>query len=206
MHIETLIVGPIETNCYILSDPESHEAVIIDAGDEEQDILDYVQKNNLQVKYLLNTHGHFDHTQANDFLREHTGAPLAIHADDVDLLTDPDKVPGYAYAHACKAPDIILHNGDSICFGPYELRVIYTPGHTKGGCCFYEVNEKVCFTGDTLFRGTIGRTDLYGGSYPALLKSVRERMQVVADDVTIYPGHGAETDMAFERRTNMYLK
>ena len=207
MNIETLVVGPIETNCYIASDPVSREAVIIDAGDDAEEILAYVEQNRLQVKYLLNTHGHFDHIQANDAIRAKTGALLAIHADDVELLTSPEKVSAgmMSVVHGCREPELVLHNGDTIAFGPYQLRVIYTPGHSKGGCCFYEVQEKVCFTGDTLFRGSIGRTDLYGGNYAVLLKSVRERLQVVADDVTIYPGHGPESTMAFERRANPYL-
>lgn len=207
MNIETLVVGPIETNCYIASDPVSREAVIIDAGDDAEEILAYVEQNRLQVKYLLNTHGHFDHIQANDAIREKTGAQLAIHADDVELLASPEKVSAgmMSVIHGCREPELVLHNGDTIAFGPYQLRVIYTPGHSKGGCCFYEVQEKVCFTGDTLFRGSIGRTDLYGGNYVVLLKSVRERLQVVADDVTIYPGHGPESTMAFERRANPYL-
>ena len=207
MNIETLVVGPIETNCYIASDPVSREAVIIDAGDDAEEILAYVEQNRLQVKYLLNTHGHFDHIQANDAIREKTGAQLAIHADDVELLASPEKVNAgmMSVIHGCREPELVLHNGDTIAFGPYQLRVIYTPGHSKGGCCFYEVQEKVCFTGDTLFRGSIGRTDLYGGNYVVLLKSVRERLQVVADDVTIYPGHGPESTMAFERRANPYL-
>ena len=207
MNIETLVVGPIETNCYIASDPVSREAVIIDAGDDAEKILAYVEQNRLQIKYLLNTHGHFDHIQANDAIREKTGAQLAIHADDVELLASPEKVNAgmMSVIHGCREPELVLHNGDTIAFGPYQLRVIYTPGHSKGGCCFYEVQEKVCFTGDTLFRGSIGRTDLYGGNYVVLLKSVRERLQVVADDVTIYPGHGPESTMAFERRANPYL-
>lgn len=207
MNIETLVVGPIETNCYIVSDPVSREAVIIDAGDDAEEILAYVEQNQLQVKYLLNTHGHFDHIQANDTIREKTGAQLATHADDVELLISPEKVSAgmMSVIHGCREPELILHNGDTIAFGPYQLRVLYTPGHSKGGCCFYELQEKVCFTGDTLFRGSIGRTDLYGGNYAVLLKSVRERLQVVADDATIYPGHGPESTMAFERRANPYL-
>lgn len=208
MQIETLVVGPIETNCYVLSDPDSKEAIVIDAGDEAAYILNYINEQGLQVKYILNTHGHYDHTQANDAIREKTGAPLGIHVDDAELLAVPEKVSGRMMikANPCKAPELLLHNGDMISFGKYELQVIYTPGHTKGGCCFYEANEKVCFTGDTLFKGTIGRTDLYGGNYGVLTNSVRERLSVVADDVTVYPGHGEESTMAFERRTNPYLK
>lgn len=208
MNIETLVVGPIETNCYVLSDPVSREAVVIDAGDDGDSIWQVIQQKQLQVKYILNTHGHFDHIQANDSLRDKTGAPLAIHADDAELLLAPEKVCAgmYMQVNGCREPEILLHNGDVISFGPYQLHVIYTPGHSRGGCCFYEVAEKVCFTGDTLFRGSIGRTDLYGGDYAVLLKSVRERLQLLADDTVIYPGHGPESTMAFERKNNPYLK
>lgn len=208
MKIKTLVVGPVETNCYVVSDPVSREAVVIDAGDNADEILAYIQQEQLQVRYVLNTHGHFDHTQANDEVRQTTGAPLAIHADDAELLQIPEKVSASLYmsARGCRAPEIVLHNGDTLAFGPYQLRVIYTPGHSKGGCCFYEVDEKVCFTGDTLFKGSIGRVDLYGGDYGVLLKSVRDRLQVLADDTVIYPGHGPESNMAFERKANPYLK
>ena len=182
--------------------------MVIDAGDDGDSIWQWIQQKQLQVKYILNTHGHFDHIQANDSLRDKTGAPLAIHADDAELLLAPEKVCAgmYMQVNGCREPEILLHNGDVISFGPYQLRVIYTPGHSRGGCCFYEVAEKVCFTGDTLFRGSIGRTDLYGGDYALLLKSVRERLQLLADDTVIYPGHGPESVMAFERKNNPYLK
>ncbi len=208
MHIETIVVGPIETNCYIVSDPETKEAVVIDAGDDAADIIDYLERNQLQVKTILNTHGHYDHTQANDAIRAKTGAPLAIHSDDADLLENPAKVSSrmFVAANACNPPELLLHNGDLISFGKYQLQVIYTPGHTKGGCCFYEANEAVCFTGDTLFRGSIGRTDLYGGNHATLLHSVQERLHKLPDDVVVYPGHGPESTMAFERKNNPFLK
>lgn len=208
MHIETLVVGPLETNCYVASDPESKEAVVIDAGDEAAYILHYLEQNGLQVKTILNTHGHYDHTQANDAVREKTGAPLAIHTDDAELLAVPEKVSSrmMVKANPCKPPELLLHNNDVISFGKYSLKVIFTPGHTKGGCCFYEPSEKVCFTGDTLFRGGVGRTDLYGGNYGVLQHSIQERLHKLPDDVTIYPGHGPESTMAFERKNNPFLK
>ena len=207
MNIEVLVVGPIETNCYIVSDPDTKEAVIIDAGDDADLILRYIENHGLKVKYLLNTHGHFDHMQANDAVRDKTGAPLGIHADDVELLLHPEKVSGgmFMQVKSCREPEKILHNGDILFFGACQLQVIYTPGHSRGGCCFYAAKEKVCFTGDTLFRGSVGRTDLYGGNMANLRKSVNERLAVLPDDVTIYPGHGPESDMAFERRANPYL-
>lgn len=208
MKIKTLPVGSLATNCYIVSDPDSHEAVVIDAGDEAEYLLRYIESNELQVKAILNTHGHYDHTQANDTLREKTGAPLGIHTDDAELLAVPEKVSSrmMVKANPCKAPELLLHNGDVISFGKYQLQVIYTPGHSKGGCCFYEANEKVCFTGDTLFRNGVGRTDLYGGNYGVLMHSIRDRLHKVPDDVTIYPGHGPESTMQFERKNNPFLK
>lgn len=208
MHIERLEVGTLETNCYILSDPISKEAVVIDAGADVAEILYYLEHQQLKVKLVLNTHGHYDHTQANDALREATGAPLAIHCDDAELLAIPEKVSAkmMAKADACKPAEQLLHNGDSISFGSYQLQVIYTPGHTKGGCCFYETNEKVCFTGDTLFQGGVGRTDLYGGNYTALMHSIRERLHKLPDDVIIYPGHGPSSTMGLERKYNPFFK
>ena len=116
MNIETLVVGPLETNCYILSDPVSREAVVIDAGDDGDSIWQVIQQKQLQVKYILNTHGHFDHIQANDSLRDKTGAPLAIHADDAELLLAPEKVSAgmYMQVNGCREPEILLHNGDVI--------------------------------------------------------------------------------------------
>lgn len=208
MQIETLVVGPIETNCYIISDPESKEAVVIDAGDEADYIISTIQAKELKVVQLLNTHGHYDHTQANDAVRIATGAPLAIHSDDAELLAVPEKVSSrmMVKANACKAPEQLLHNGDLIPFGKYQLQVIYTPGHSKGGCCFYEAGQKVCFTGDTLFKGGVGRTDLYGGNYSVLMHSIAERLHRLPDDVTIYPGHGPESTLGFERKNNPFLK
>lgn len=208
MHIETLAVGPLETNCYVVSDEDSKEAIIIDAGDEAPYILNYIAQNELKVTMLINTHGHYDHTQANDSIRETTGAPLAIHCDDAELLAVPEKVSSkmMVKANPCKAPELLLHHNDVISFGKYHLKVIYTPGHTKGGCCFYEENEKACFSGDTLFKAGVGRTDLYGGNYPSLLHSIRERLGQLPDDVIIYPGHGPCSTMGFERKNNPFLK
>ena len=206
MNIETLVVGPIETNCYVLSDPVSREAVVIDAGDDGDSIWQVIQQKQLQVKYILNTHGHFDHIQANDSLRDKTGAPLAIHADDAELLLAPEKVSAgmYMQVNGCREPEILLHNGDVISFGPYQLRVIYTPGHTKGGCCYYEEKEKALFSGDTIFMESIGRTDLPTGNTAQLLDSVRNKVLVLPDDVKIYPGHGPETTVAYEAANNPY--
>lgn len=208
MKIETLVVGPIEANCYILSSLQTKEAVVIDPGDDGDLILNYINQEHLQVKYILNTHGHFDHVGANDLIREATKAQVAIHIDDHELILEPKKASSSFYTNepGLQKADLLLHNNDTIAFGEYELQVIYTPGHTKGGCCFYEPQAKVCFTGDTLFKGTVGRTDLYGGDYVAIVNSVKKRLSIVADETIIYPGHGPETTMKIERRVNPYVK
>lgn len=203
MDIKTLIVGSIQENCYIASHPVSKEAIVVDPGDEADMIIGYIRDHDLQVQYILLTHGHHDHIGAVAEVKQFTGAQVAIHTDDQEMLTNAAKNLGDI---VLSPADILLHNNDIISFGDYHLRVIYTPGHTRGGCCFYEADEKICFSGDTLFKGTVGRTDLYGGDYGAILVSVRERLSVVADDCAVYPGHGPETTMAYERKVNPYVR
>lgn len=203
MDIKTLIVGPIQENCYIAAHPQSKEAVVIDPGDEADMIIDHIREHELKVKYILLTHGHHDHIGAVAEVKKATGALVAIHADDQAMLVDVSKNLGDIILEPA---DMILHNNDVLSFGGYHLRVIYTPGHTQGGCCYYEASEKVCFTGDTLFKGTVGRTDLYGGDYGAILVSVRERLAIVADDCAIFPGHGPSSTMAYERKVNPYVR
>ena len=206
MKIKKMLVSELETNCYILSDEDTKEAVIIDPGDDGVVLMEYIDGEKLNVKYILNTHGHNDHVGNDDYMKEKTGALVAIHADDVDILTNPKLYIADDNILAQSAPDIILHNGDEITFGRYKLTVLYTPGHTKGGVCFWEKEQKLCFSGDTLFRGTVGRADLYGGDIETLLKSVRERMAKIPDDTQIYPGHGPATTMGYERKLNRYLR
>ena len=206
MKIKKMLVSDYDTNCYILSDEETKEAVIIDPGDDGVVLMEYVDGENLKVKYILNTHGHNDHVGNNDYMKEKTGALVAIHADDVDILQNPQLYMKYDGLQGQSAPDIILHNGDEIHFGKYTLTVIYTPGHTKGGVCFWEKNENVCFCGDTLFRGTVGRVDLYGGDLTTIINSVQKRLAVLKDDTQLYPGHGPATTMGYERKLNRYVR
>jgi glyoxylase-like metal-dependent hydrolase (beta-lactamase superfamily II) len=157
MEIKVLVVGEIDTNCYVVSDPETKEAVVIDPGDEGSLIMDYIASKELRVKYILDTHGHFDHMEAVEYLRQATGALYGIHIDDEELVLEPQRAAKGMLINAvpCRPADLKLRNGDVIEFGHYKLKVIYTPGHTKGGCCFYEENEKVCFSGDTLFKNNL---------------------------------------------------
>lgn len=208
MKIKALTVGPIMENCYILYDEKTLDAIIIDPGDEADRILSVVQKLNLRVKYIVNTHGHADHIGANgELLRSLPGAKLAIHADDAAMLTDPSlnlSISGYMGRTIISPPaDIILHEGDTIDFGSCSLKVIHTPGHTPGGICL--VGEGVVMSGDSLFEGSIGRTDLPGGSMRDLVAALKKKILVLDPDLKVYPGHGGPTEIGFERNTNPYL-
>ena len=204
--VDTLVVGPIEENCYVLKDEETNEGVIIDAGDNGQEILAYVKDNGIDVKLLVNTHGHWDHIGAADVLRDALGAQLAIHREDAPMLTaSEEEMAVYSVFVGKKKPaEILLEDGDVINFGKSSLKVIHTPGHTKGGICLY--GGGCLFSGDTLFASSVGRTDLPGGDYHEILHSVNVALAQVADETKVYPGHGPASRMGRERRCNPYLQ
>lgn len=185
-----MMVGPLMVNCYLVGCKETGEAAVIDPGGDVQRIVSELVKRNLTVKYILNTHGHWDHTGGNDELRAITRAPLLIHRADAPALN--------------QAPDGFLEEGEQIRFGTHTLGVLHTPGHSPGGVCF--VSPGVVFCGDTLFAGSIGRTDLPGGSCPQLIEGVRAKLFCLADDVRVYPGHGEATTIGEERRHNPFFE
>ncbi len=204
--VETLVVGPIEENCYVLRDDDTSEGIIIDPGDNGQEILAYVRDNGIQVKLIVNTHGHWDHIGAVDFLRDELAVGLAIHADDASMLTATrEEMAAYSVFAGGKRPaEILLKDGDTISFGNSSLKVIHTPGHTRGGICLY--GGGCLFSGDTLFAGSVGRTDFPGGDYRAILHSVNVQLEQVDDAARVFPGHGPATRMGRERRCNPYLQ
>lgn len=204
--VDTLVVGPIEENCYVLKDEETNEGVIIDAGDNGQEILAYVKDNGIDVKLLVNTHGHWDHIGAVDVLRDALGVQLAIHREDALMLTaSEEEMAVYSVFVGRKKPaEILLEDGDVINFGKSSLKVIHTPGHTRGGICLY--GGGCLFSGDTLFASSVGRTDLPGGDYHEILHSVNVSLAQVADETKVYPGHGPASRMGRERRCNPYLQ
>lgn len=204
--VETLVVGPIEENCYVLKDEETGHGLIIDPGDNGQEILAYVRDNHIEVDLIVNTHGHWDHIGAVDFLRDALQVRLAIHGEDASMLTATrEEMAAYSIFAGGKRPaEILLKDGDTVKFGHCSLQVMHTPGHTKGGICLY--GGGCLFSGDTLFAGSVGRTDLPGGDYREMLESVRSKLKSVADDTKVYPGHGPATSMGRERRCNPYLQ
>lgn len=206
MIIKKLSVGPIMANCFILGCEQTKEAVVIDPGDEADRILMELAKAELKVTCIINTHGHFDHVGANKKLKEVTGAVLAIHPDDAPMLSELSRSAatfGLA-AENSPAPDLLLKNADEITFGNITLQVIHTPGHSRGGICLYTKGH--LFAGDTLFAGSIGRTDLPGGDYDTLIASIKEKLLNLPDDTVVYTGHGPETTLMNEKRMNPFLR
>lgn len=207
MLLETIVVGPLGVNCFILGDKESNEAVVVDPGADCDLILAAVNRFGLKVKYVVNTHGHFDHVGCNRALVDATGAELLIHEKDVALL-------GLASVSAQKyglrvedspAPSRYLADGMRLEFGRRQIEVLHTPGHTPGGCCLLLANEKVAITGDTLFADSVGRTDLPGGSHEQLIASIKAKLMPLPDETVVWPGHGPSSTIGIERRMNPYI-
>jgi glyoxylase-like metal-dependent hydrolase (beta-lactamase superfamily II) len=193
-------------NCFILGCESTQEAVVIDPGDDADQILMALSKLDLKVKYLINTHGHFDHVGANKRMKEVTGAKIAIHPDDEPMLGELSRSASMFGLSAENSPpaDILLKDGDEIQFGDITLKVIHTPGHSRGGVSLFTPGH--LFSGDTLFAGSIGRTDLPGGHYDTLISSIKEKLLILDDDTQVYTGHGPETTIANEKRMNPFLR
>lgn len=207
MIFESLEVGPLGVNCFILGCEETGQGVVIDAGGDARDIIAVVERRGLSIAHIINTHGHFDHIGANRALKERFGANLMIHAADIPLLgraADIAKAYGIPGENSPQ-PDTCLEDGMEISFGRLAMTVLHTPGHSPGGCCFYLEAEQKIITGDTLFADSIGRTDLPGGSHEQLLDSVRAKLFTLPDNVVAYPGHGPETTIGHEKRHNPYF-
>ena len=205
MIIKTLAVGPIQANCFILGCEDTLEAVVIDPGEEGDRILQTVADSNLIVKYIINTHGHMDHVSANKRIHDVTGAPIFIHSLDAPML---DQVADSAAAWGIKAedspaPERELKDGDEITFGKITLTVIHTPGHTQGGISLYATDD--VFVGDTLFAGSIGRTDFPGGSFETIKESIQQKLFKLGDDVRVHTGHGPTTTIGQEKRHNPFV-
>lgn len=203
--VRSRAVGPIRSNSYLLFDPEAGEGVIIDAGDEAHAILGMLSPG-IRVRYIVATHGHFDHVSAIDEVREALGARFYIHEAEKEILelTPQLSLRWVGVSYQAPEPDGFLHDGDIIDVGGMRVRVIHTPGHSPGSICLYV--DDVLFSGDTLFAGSVGRTDAPGGSMEILAASIRERLYVLDDDVTVYPGHGPPTTIGVEKRTNPFVK
>ncbi len=204
---EILAVGPLQCNCSVIADESSREAMVIDPGDDIDDILAIINKHRLTVKQIVITHAHIDHVGGAMKLKKLTNAPILLNQNDSALLKMLD-VQAAWLGMATPGPvqiDASLGNGDKITVGSLVAQVLHTPGHTEGSICLYFAPEQKLIAGDTLFAGSIGRTDLPGGSYKKIIESLQERVLTLPDDTIVIPGHGELTQVGKERESNPFL-
>ncbi len=207
MIFEIVVVGPLGVNCVILGDRSAGEGVIVDPGGDAERILATVKGLGLAIRYVINTHGHFDHVGGNRQVLAATGAQLMVHKEDAGFLARAASVAtmyGLATENS-PPPDRFLVDGMEIGFGGHTIKVFHTPGHTPGGCCLYLEMEGKVITGDTLFAEGVGRTDFPGSSHEALMEGIRTKLMVLPDSTVAYPGHGPSTTIGHEKRFNPYI-
>ena len=203
MKIHTLIVGGLATNCYLAVDEKTREAAIIDPGEESEKILKFIKEQRLKPLFIINTHGHPDHTSANESLKKELQIPVCIHKNDLDMLrpvyTNAARLM-YGLRASSSNADRTLEEGDEIQIGGMAFKVLHTPGHSPGSICLYF--DQTLFSGDTMFaEGDYGRTDLWGGSEKEMQQSLK-RLQTLPQETRVYPGHGAATSLAKWRAMN----
>jgi hydroxyacylglutathione hydrolase len=206
MILKGLEIPAMGENCYIIGCEDTREAAVIDPGGNARDIVRILEQNHLKAIYIINTHGHIDHIAANSEVKDLTGAKILIHKADAPMLTDAGANYSFMFGTRIKSSpaDQLLEDGDIIKIGnTVELQVIHTPGHSPGGICLKI--GKIIFVGDTLFQGSIGRTDFPGGSYSQLIRNIKQKLFCYEDDVVCYPGHGPHTTIGFERKYNPFL-
>ncbi len=207
MIVETFPVGPLQCNCTILGCEEKKEAIVIDPGEDREKILEVLSRHELTVKYLLHTHAHFDHIGMAGPLKREGHGKILLHQGDQFLYEALDEQAGWFGLSVPKGDSVDhwLHPGEEISFGSESLKVLHTPGHTPGSCTFCLEKQKILFTGDTLFRGSIGRTDLPGGDSRQILHSIKEQILGLQEEYEIVPGHGRNTTLSWESQNNPFL-
>ncbi len=204
--LESIVVGPFQTNCYIIGLKLTNSGIIIDPGDEPEEILKVIkEKKDLKVKYIFHTHSHIDHINGTGIIKEKTSAKTFLHKDDLSLY-EHFKTQGEQFGIKVNnqpSIDEFYKNGDKIELDGITFEVIHTPGHTPGSVCLKVFD--ILFTGDTLFNMGIGRTDLCGGSYTDLMTSIKEKLFTLKDETKVFPGHGPETTIGYEKMNNPFF-
>jgi hydroxyacylglutathione hydrolase len=209
LKVASFVFNPFQENTYVLHD-ETQSCIIIDPGcfekNEKEELVHYIRGNGLTVTMVLNTHCHIDHVLGNAFVKQKYNVPLYLHEIEVPYLRAVKTyAPNYGFSgYEDSLPDGFLNDNDVIKCGGQELRVIFTPGHSPGHVTFYHKESKSLLGGDVLFYNSIGRTDLPGGNAETLIQSIHQRLFTLPDDVTVYPGHGPQTSIGFEKRTNPF--
>lgn len=206
MKIIRIPAGIYAANCYIIYSESTRDGIVVDPGGDVDEILISIRENKLNIKYIILTHGHADHIGGLVDLRESLSASVMIHEEDRELLVNGNKNLSSMMAMGTIEiePDVLLEDGDIIEFGDEKVEIIHTPGHTQGGICI-KIGDNI-ITGDTLFAGSIGRTDLLGGDYETIIKSIKDKLLIYSDDVKIFPGHGVPSTIGRERVSNPFLR
>ena len=201
MNVKKFIVGLLQTNCYLVFDDDQH-GFVIDPGFESEALISFIKVNKIKIDYILITHAHFDHISFVADLKIMTGAKICLAENDAPLIEGSYRFGAkrFGYKEKVFAPDIILKDGQMIKIGEIKIKVIATPGHSPGGVCYYSENENILFTGDTLFKAAIGRTDLPGSSEDSIWDSLMKKVLVLPEQTRVLPGHGPETTIKEEQR------
>jgi glyoxylase-like metal-dependent hydrolase (beta-lactamase superfamily II) len=207
--LETFPVGAFQCNCSILGCPDTKEAIVVDPGGDPERILEVVRYYDLEVRWAVHTHAHLDHIAATRDVKEATDARIALHPNDrflYDGFRMQAQMFGWSGVRDVLPVEHSLAHGESIAFGKRAVEVVHTPGHTPGSCCFRLADEPLLLSGDTLFQRSIGRTDLPGGDFDTILRSIRERLYALDPDTRVIPGHGPSTTIGDERRANPFVR
>ncbi len=204
---EILPVGPLRCNCSILGDPITHKATVVDPGDEISAIVRLLEKHQLQVEQIVITHAHIDHVGGAVRLKKLTGAPIYMNQLDLPLLQMMDMQAGWLgiAPPEVQSPDVSAEDGLQIIAAGELAHILHTPGHTQGSICLHLPQQHLLLAGDTLFAGSVGRTDLPGGDFPALMRSLHQRVLLLPDVTRVIPGHGKATTIGQERESNPFL-
>ncbi|HSN03834.1 MBL fold metallo-hydrolase [Nitrospira sp. NS4] len=205
---KTFSVPPLGCNCSIIGDPVTKQAIVVDPGGAPERILHEVRQLGLTVSYIFHTHAHFDHFLAAGEMKKATGATLCLHQDDLDLWQNLDvqcRMFGVPYV-AVPMPDYWLKDDEKVLVGQVPIVALHTPGHTPGSMSFHVPADRLVLAGDTLFRGSIGRTDLWGGDFDAIERSIRERLYTLDDATAVVTGHGPETEIGIEKESNQFFR
>ncbi len=206
--VETIPVGPLQCNCTILGDLVSRKAIVVDPGGDAEILLERLVELNLQVERIIHTHAHLDHFLASGKLKEATGANLALHREDLflwDMLEDQCRMFGIPFEPP-PPPDQWLENEEEIDLNDLQGKALHTPGHTPGSMCFLFESQKLLIAGDTLFQGSIGRTDLWGGDFKKIEKSIQEKLYTLDEETSVITGHGESTSIGHEMRANSFVR